>query len=234
MARDYKNRTSLPKSSQSRNRTLAKPKSTKARRKPRTKSKPVRQTDRTIPLWRWLVILGLVSLFSYFLYSLSNKEQTTEKQQSASVVKPLPKKIITPEKITPKPKPSSLLKKQAIAAAPKQDIKYDFYRVLPEKEFVLPDYEIKTRKREERIGKAKKDVEYSVQAGAFRHHKDADSLKAKLLLMGFLPVIEKAPVKSVTWYRVKMGPYKHMTSVDAIMSRLAQNGIDALVIENKK
>jgi len=230
MARDYKDRTSLPKPKQSRNRTPAKAKNTNTntRRKPRAKSKSASQPVRHIPLWRWLAVFGVVGVFSFFLYSLSNTETDVPDKQVVVVTKPLPKQIIKPKKIIHKPP----VKKQL--NIPKQEIKYDFYRVLPEKEFVLPDYEVKTRKREERIGKVKKGVEYSVQAGAFRHHKDADSLKAKLLLMGFLPIIEKAPVKSVIWYRVKMGPYKHMASVDAIMSRLTQNGMDALVIENKK
>jgi len=228
MARDYKDRTSLPKAGRSRNRTPAKAKNTNIRRKPRVKSKPTSQSIRVIPMWRWLVVFGVVSVFTFFLYSLSTTKTEVREKQEVVVTKPLPKQIIKPKKIVYK----SPIKKQV--ATPKQDIKYDFYTVLPEKEFVLPDYEVKTRKREERIGKVKKGVEYSVQAGAFRHHKDADGLKAKLLLMGFLPVIEKAPVKSVTWYRVKMGPYKQLVSVDAIMSRLTQNGMDALVIENKK
>jgi len=228
MARDYKDRTSLPKSKQSRNRTPAKAKNTNTRRKPRAKSKSGSQPVRHISLWRWLAVFGVAGVFAFFLYSLSNTETEVLEKQEVVVTKPLPKQIIKPKKIVH----TLPVKKQLVI--PKPDIKYDFYRVLPEKEFVLPDYEVKTRKREERIGKVKKGVEYSVQAGAFRHHKDADSLKAKLLLMGFLPIIEKAPVKSVTWYRVKMGPYKHMASVDAIMSRLTQNGMDALVIENKK
>ena len=179
-----------------------------------------------VPLWRWGLVLGLVGLFAYFLYSLSiNSPQ----DQPTRLTKPLARQIIkpTPKKVS---KPVKSVKKTPA----KHDIQYDFYTILPEAEFVIPDHEVKTRKREERVGKAKAGVQYSVQAGAFRTYKDADSLKAKLIMMGFSPKIEKAVIGSATWYRVKMGPYNQLASVDAIQSRLKSNKMDALVIEVKK
>ncbi|MCF7971408.1 MAG: SPOR domain-containing protein [Methylococcaceae bacterium] len=143
-----------------------------------------------------------------------------KQEVKAMEVKPVPLKVIAPVAEKAKPK-----------AIPKPEVQFDFYKILPEAEFVVPDYEVKTRKREELIGKVKEGASYSVQAGSFRNFKDADSLKAKLILMGFSPKIEKAPVKSVIWYRVKMGPYPRIGSVDAIKSRLTANGMDALVIE---
>ncbi|MGZ8175262.1 MULTISPECIES: SPOR domain-containing protein, partial [Methylobacter] len=65
----------------------------------------------------------------------------------------------------------------------------------------------------------------------FREFKDADSLRAKLALMGIESKVEKAKVGNVVWNRVKMGPYTQMTSVSTIRGRLWENGIDVIVME---
>jgi len=128
---------------------------------------------------------------------------------------------------------------EAKVEAPKQEKKpepgpilpqFDFYTILPEKEVIVPDHEINTRAREERVGQAK-TASYILQAGSFRDFKDADSLRAKLALMGIESKVEKAKVGNVVWNRVKMGPYTQMASVSAIRSRLRENGIDAVVME---
>ncbi len=217
MARDYKYRA---------NKAGQGPKRQPAKTNKRTPRAKTATSQTLIPAWRWVLVLSLLGLFAYFLYSLS---LTTTQDKPTMLTRPLVRKITKPEpKKTPK-QVTHTKKEQA-----KHDIQYDFYNVLPNKEFVIPDYEVKTRKREERVGKVKAGVQYSVQAGAFRLYKDADGLKARLLLMGFFPKIEEAVIGSVTWYRVKMGPYNRLTAVDAIQSRLKSSNMDALVIEVKK
>jgi cell division protein FtsN len=108
--------------------------------------------------------------------------------------------------------------------------RFDFYTILPEKEVVVPDHEIDTRSREERVGQAK-PTQYILQAGSYKDFREADRLRAKLALMGIESRIEKAKVGSVTWYRIKMGPYTRMNSVSTIRARLRDNGIDAIVTE---
>ncbi len=209
MQRDYKHRTN------NQGGTLKKP-----RKQARKGTQAARQP---VAAWRWGLVFGLTALFIYFLYQLPSS--TKYEKPIQRVTKPLNSvKKIPAKKTSVKEKP----------AKAKDEIQYDFYTILPEAEFVIPDYEVKTRKREERVGKAKTGVRYSVQAGAFRRYKEADSLKAKLILMGFMPKIEKAVVGSATWYRVKMGPYNRLASIDAIQSRLKANKMDALVIEVKK
>lgn len=107
---------------------------------------------------------------------------------------------------------------------------FEFYTILPDKEIVVPEYEIKTRTREERVGKAK-ESQYIMQAGSFKTFKEADQLRAKLALMGIESKVEKAKVGNVTWNRVKMGPFTQMASVNTIRSRLRKNGVDVMVTE---
>lgn len=110
---------------------------------------------------------------------------------------------------------------------------FDFYTILPSVEVVIPDHELKTRIREEKLGEGDKNAKYIMQAGSFRDSADAEKLKAKLTAMGIESRVEKAQVGEVFWYRVKVGPYSGMTSVMAIKSQLRDKGIDAIVLEFK-
>lgn len=122
-------------------------------------------------------------------------------------------------------------KKTPAKAKPQlEEPRFDFYTILPEKEVVVPDYEQKTRTREESVGKAKSS-KYLLQAGSFRDFSEADKLRARLALMGIESRVEKAKVGAVIWHRVKMGPYSRMSSVNTLKSRLRQNGIDVMVME---
>lgn len=169
--------------------------------------------------WKWGAIVTLIALFAAFLVFL--QVSAPERPDKASVIK-------KPEPAKPVSKPKQ--QKPAEQKAEPEGPRFDFYTILPEKEVVVPDYEIKTRVREERVGKAK-PAKYILQAGSFRNFKEADSLRAKLALMGIESRVEKAKVGNVIWNRVKMGPYSQMSSVTTIKSRLKQNGIDVMVTE---
>lgn len=110
---------------------------------------------------------------------------------------------------------------------------FDFYTILPKMEVVIPDHEIKTRIREEKIGAGDETAKYIMQAGSFRDTPEAQQLQNKLAGMGIESRIEKAQVGEVMWYRVKVGPYAGMTSVMAVKTRLRDSGVDALVLEFK-
>lgn len=175
-----------------------------------------RQKSESLSLWRWMLITALIISFVVFLVYLSNigSKQTSPQPDVAAAPEAAKSEAPKPEK-----KPEGPVLPQ-----------FDFYTILPEKEVIVPDYEINTRAREERVGQAK-TASYILQAGSFKDFKDADSLRAKLALMGIESKVEKAKVGNVVWNRVKMGPYAQMTSVSAIRARLRENGIDVIVIE---
>ena len=77
---------------------------------------------------------------------------------------------------TPKAVKANVVKRKESEPKPKAEIKYRFYSALPEAQFILPDHEIQTRKRQERVGYEKKNVEYVIQVGAFRNKKEAESV----------------------------------------------------------
>jgi cell division protein FtsN len=175
-----------------------------------------------IGLWKWMLIVAIIIAFAVFLVYLRSNGSTTENTPQTSQ-KPSTKagaeyKVSAIEQKKPEVKPEQKLPQ------------FDFYTILPEKEVVVPEYEIKTRTREERMGKAK-DTHYMMQAGSFKTFKEADSLRAKLAAMGIESKVQKAKVGSVNWYRVKMGPYAQTNSISAIKARLRQRGIDAIITE---
>ena len=66
---------------------------------------------------------------------------------------------------------------------------------------------------------------YIVQIASFRHLKDADSLKAKLILNGFNPVVQSVVLSGEEKrYRVRLGPYPDRDSLDAARVRLRSSG----------
>ncbi|MGR9073885.1 MAG: SPOR domain-containing protein [Gammaproteobacteria bacterium] len=188
----------------------------KYRAHPRKKKK-----TSAVPGWKWFLIVAIVGGFAFFLKSLRDIEP--EKRQ-AVIEKPI-NKPAAPEK----PKKAQAESKSAEEDEPQ----FDFYTILPEKEVVVPDYEIKTRKREESVGKAK-ETQYIMQAGSFRNYADADRMKARLAFMGIESRIEKAKIGNILWHRIKIGPFDKISSVDRIRTKLRQNQIDTVVTEIEK
>jgi cell division protein FtsN len=176
-----------------------------------------RQKPEGLSLWRWMLITALIISFVVFVVYLRSSGSKQAPSQPTIPITPEVAKI-EPPKQQKKPEPTPVLPQ------------FDFYTILPEKEVIVPDYEINTRTREERVGQAKA-ASYILQAGSFRDFADADNLRAKLATMGIESKVEKAKVGSVVWNRVKMGPYTQMTSVNTSRTRLREHGIDVIVIE---
>lgn len=177
-----------------------------------------------IGLFKWMLITALIIGFAVFLVylkspGLQKAAPLAQNQETAPTTKS--SKADTGDKVSAK---------QEIKNQKPQPPQFDFYTILPKKEMIVPDHEIKTRTREEQVGKNKK-ASYVIQAGSSQDFKDADQLKAKLALMGIESKIQKAKVESVIWYRVKIGPYSQMGSVNTIMSRLQKNGMKPVITE---
>ena len=184
--------------------------------------------------WQWLAAALLIVLFIGFLVFLGStappepeqvQSQRLEMPSKTAKTKSLPMEKKEPSKARP-------AKKEQVEKPSPSTPRFDFYTILPKKEVVIPEHEIKTRKREEKLGKAKSHS-YSLQVGSFRNLADADKRKAQLALLGIEARIETALVNGKQWNRVKIGPYSTMSRVDKVRSQLRQNHIDVVVINNK-
>ncbi|MCW9050876.1 MAG: SPOR domain-containing protein [Motiliproteus sp.] len=170
----------------------------------------------------WLVILSLVlvSGFGYGLYKLAfvkpdpvANQQTVKKQ---SIEKPAPK--------TAKP----ATKTAKVEPEPKED-GFDFYKMLPKSEVVPP----KVEAYKSTPKSAKNHSQYLLQAGSFRNGKDADSLRAKLLLMG-MPNVTTSKVTSSSgsiWYRVRVGPFPSRSKLNKAQDQMVRMRLQPLQVK---
>lgn len=74
---------------------------------------------------------------------------------------------------------------------------------------------------------------YVLQAGAFRLADDADSLKAKLALIGLEARVLPAEVNGQRVYRVRIGPYAQLDDLNRARARLEENGIESVVVRQR-
>jgi len=139
-------------------------------------------------------------------------------------------------------------KKAAIATAPNASAKpsekksapatskaddpwhFDFYQLLPKMEVVVSDEELAAAQSE--LSKEKKHGPYILQVGSFRRFSDADSLKARLALLGIQAGIEAIVVDNGnTWNRVRVGPFKDMKALRPVRRQLEREQIAFIMIE---
>ena len=139
--------------------------------------------------------------------------------------------------------------------APPPKPKFEFYTLLPEMEVVVPDEDLPAPRpapaesdstdandttdtesstnaaveKETRsdADKPLKPGHYVLQVASFRSVKDADGLKAKLILNGFNPVVQSVVISGEEKrYRVRLGPYTDRGSLEAARLQLRESGYD--------
>ncbi len=192
------------------------------------------------PAWVWAfagLALGLIIAAYFFLgdvWKNRNKDEPTPNPTAQAPVS-TSEEAVAQEPVE-KPKP-----------------KYDFYTLLPEKEVLIPDAELKAQAEAE----AKKDAapkplanapelvtatpetpastdaRFLIQAGAFKNPDEAENLKATIALTGEVARIETADINGTTVYRVRLGPYSTASSLSAAKQALSSHGIEAQAIKVK-
>jgi cell division protein FtsN len=75
---------------------------------------------------------------------------------------------------------------------------------------------------------------YYLQAGAFREPNDAEATKAKLALMGVAASIAERQSDLGTLYRVRVGPFADVETMNRTRVRLSDNGVDVAVVRVPK
>ncbi|MET0330687.1 MAG: SPOR domain-containing protein [Dyella sp.] len=75
---------------------------------------------------------------------------------------------------------------------------------------------------------------YLLQVGAFPSAGDAESLKARLALQGFVANVQDVVVNGQTFHRVRLGPFGSATQLEAARQRLSSAGINAIALKEGK
>lgn len=199
-----------------------------ASRAPRRKSAPVKKP---FPLVRVIISLAFLIGFGYALWQLtsvkpdSKATQTPAAAQSSTSKKPA---------VKPTAKPATKTDKTASKAAQKpgppieeQSERFDFYQILSESEVDTANVEpYKSTPKD-----AKSEHTYVLQVGSFQNSKDAEQLRAKLILEG-LPNVHSRRVTNSNgsiWYQVRTGPFDNRSQLNKAQDRLVRLNIQPLL-----
>lgn len=127
---------------------------------------------------------------------------------------------------------------------------FDFYKVLPEKEVVIPSTELSAMaKAEQQKAAAANNASapapasattptsseggYVLQVGSFPDASKADAKKAQLALQGFTAHVQTITLDGQTWNRVQIGPFASATELQRVQKRLTDAGIHAIPLKEK-
>ena len=75
---------------------------------------------------------------------------------------------------------------------------------------------------------------YLLQVGAFPNSADAETLKAKLAMHGFVANVQSVNIGGQTYNRVRLGPFHSATELESTKQRLAGAGINAIALKEGK
>ncbi|MCL1142080.1 SPOR domain-containing protein [Shewanella gaetbuli] len=192
MSRDYANRK--PKSSGKGSR------SSRA-----SKKKP---TNR-FPIIPWLLVIGLVTGFGYFLWAINGSSGNGE-----SSVKPKTTTAQPETKVTPAPK------KDPNALPPKPQEEWTYLEELENKkvEVDVPN-----------SGVVSSGL-YQMQCGSFRKESQANEMKARIAFMGMEAMVKRSEGSNGVWYRVVLGPFESKREGERNRHKMQNGGINTCKI----
>jgi cell division protein FtsN len=75
---------------------------------------------------------------------------------------------------------------------------------------------------------------YLLQVGAFPNPSDAETLKAKLAMQGFVASVQSVNIGGKAYHRVRLGPFHSATELESTKQRLAAAGINAIALKEGK
>ena len=126
-------------------------------------------------------------------------------------------------------------KPEALPLPPKQKDRFTFYEILKNQEVVLPPDAAKAAqppKPPPSASTAPGGGSYIIQVASYRAQTEAEKQKAQLALLGIEARIESVTIDGKdTFYRVRIGPERDWARVQATMTRLDANGIQALLVK---
>ncbi len=177
---------------------------------------------RPFPVWRLLITGLFIAAFLGFLLFVDSEEPSDPSdaaRSSVSRAKAPSKAADAPQKVESKPR-------------------FEFYTLLPEKEIYVPPPEVTKRPAKpdpkppptpSTIADA--SVTYLLQVAASRDAREADRLRAKLLLLGFDVRVQTTTIDHKTWHRVRVGPFQGLDQVNEARARLSEDGVNAIVVK---
>ncbi|MEL0613898.1 SPOR domain-containing protein [Marinomonas arenicola] len=175
---------------------------------------------RKTPWWLWLIVPTILIAFIYGLTQLSQVK--TPAKATPVRVQPVEHKAAKVEVKKAAPKKSDVKKKES----------FDFYQILQDSEVDtshVDAYQFEPR--------GEQDFYYMLQAASFRNSKDADRMRAKLILAGMVDTNVRQTISTKDgkpWYRVVIGPFNDRSKMNHIEDKLVDMRIEAYSYKVKK
>lgn len=105
---------------------------------------------------------------------------------------------------------------------------YDFYKLLPKFEVVIPEKERGTRLPA--AAQIDRPGIYFLQAGSYRDALEAERVRAQLGKLGIDATVQRVSVDADVWHRVRVGPIRDLALLNHLRAQLRQSDLDSLVI----
>jgi cell division septation protein DedD len=105
---------------------------------------------------------------------------------------------------------------------------YDFYKLLPKFEVVIPEKERGTRLPA--AAQIDRPGIYFLQAGSYHDPLEAERIRAQLGKLGIDATVQRVSVDADVWHRVRVGPIRDLALLNRLRAQLRQSDLDALVI----
>ncbi len=175
-----------------------------ARRKPSAKRRPADR--RRLPGWAWLLTGVAVSSFVYFLWYLQ--------QQGTGPRQPDPART---EAAREKPRPDPVEAEPVPTESLSVETDYSFHETLTNKEVEVPS---------DALQGTTSSQKYIMPCGSFRDVNGADTMKARLALLGMQADIKMIDGSNGRWHRVQIGPYLSKRAAERDRHQLQNQGMN--------
>jgi cell division protein FtsN len=119
---------------------------------------------------------------------------------------------------------------EAAAGPGKPSEKYDFYKMLPNFEVVVPEKDKDVKHDLPAAAKIERPGVYVLQAGSYRNEADANRRRAQLALQGIDAKVQRVAVDADVWHRLRIGPISNLDELNKLRRQLQAADVDALVI----
>lgn len=113
---------------------------------------------------------------------------------------------------------------------------FDFYRLLKESEIKVPQtaasaHPASAGDRESASGRGAEPELYILQVASFRDAREAEKLRAQLILSNLDVSVETSSNSRGTWHRVLVGPYQNRSKMARARQQLAERQLMPLVLK---
>jgi cell division protein FtsN len=140
--------------------------------------------------------------------------------------------VPVPDRPTPQHAPAAAAGASPDAAAPDGSTaaegRYDFYKLLPKFEVVIPEKERGTRLAA--AAQIDRPGIYFLQAGSYRDALEAERIRAQLGKLGIEATVQRVAVDADVWHRVRVGPIRDLALLNRLRAQLRQSDLDSLLI----